>query len=159
VCHSFLRWSWHRELIRNQTNFSFPLSLRISKQSQAPPSRCTRSCNGKKRLRFPYSSCKVHSLSLSQAKDADAAAGRKSGGFCGGSTKGVHDPSKEPQAAPSQTPNSEPLKNELPHGQDPSSDAAAKNLPPPKVQKMLSERRFSDVVDFPQIHPVTPWTP
>jgi hypothetical protein len=99
------------------------------------------------------------SLSLSQAKDADAAAGRKSGGFCGGSTKGVHDPSKEPQAAPSQTPNSEPLKNELPHGQDPSSDAAAKNLPPPKVQKMLSERRFSDVVDFPQIHPVTPWTP
>ena len=32
----------------------------------------------------------------SQSKDADAAAGKKSGGICGGSTSDVYDPQKEP---------------------------------------------------------------
>lgn len=39
-----------------------------------------------------------------QTKDANAAAGKSSGGFCGGSTKDVHDPSREPGPAPVQRP-------------------------------------------------------
>jgi hypothetical protein len=101
-------------------------------------------------------------------KDADVAAGKKSGGFCGGSTKDVHDPSKAPQEAPSRLPDPVPPKGEhSSQAQEPpvagTATSTGKTLPPPNSQKMQRSEWLdtpcSPFVDLSQTQPAKLSTP
>jgi hypothetical protein len=74
-----------------------------------------------------------------QAKDADAAAGKKSGGFCGGGTKNVHDPTREPGPAPNQTQGGISPRQETESLDNVNKIPAAAQQQPPQQRLLRSE--------------------